>query len=718
MTSVEHPIAEAEPPAEAGGLRDRVASVPVWAWLAAIVAVSIVVRYVLARRDPSPWIFVDEVIYSELGRSFASDFEFSIRGFASNAYGFVYPALIAPSYALFDSLAEAYGAVKITNVVVMSLTAVPVYYIARRLMRTPYALGAAVLSIAIPAMTYTGVVMTENAFYPAFAFSVLFMIRALERPTPLNQVFALVALGATFLVRSQGLALLAAYALAIVGFAALDARATREGGAGIVRRLRAFWPTWAIGVGALVLFFAVQLARGQPLNEPLGAYSAVADGERYTLTAVMRWFLYHIAELDLWTGIIPFAALIVLVGFALRRDSSRQERAFVAAAVPTLLLLTLIVAAFASQSHENRIEERNLFYAGLLLLVALMWWVDRGLPRPPRLAAFALIVAAALPGVIPYGEFINQSAVSDTFGLLPVWGLQDRLVAPTHIPAVVVLVAVVVATVVLLLPRRLALVAPALVLVYFAIAHSPIENRTNSTSAAVLSVGVQPDVDWIDQAVGSDAHVAALWTSALGPPTIWLNEFFNRSVDRIYFFHAPVPGNLPEVGVGIDPASGELRDALGGTVHADFVLVDTQTDLVGEEVAADPGRGMRLLSVTGPVTVAEQVSGVFADRWTGASAQYARFGCDGGELEVALSSDPTLHTSPQTVVAFAGEIELAQATLDPVQASTTLVVPLLETDGACVVQFSISPTAVPAEVIGTPDTRALGVRFDGLRYRP
>ena len=192
MTSVEHPIAEAEPPAEAGGLRDRVASVPVWAWLAAIVAVSIVVRYVLARRDPSPWIFVDEVIYSELGRSFASDFEFSIRGFASNAYGFVYPVLIAPSYALFDSLAEAYGAVKITNVVVMSLTAVPVYYIARRLMRTPYALGAAVLSIAIPAMTYTGVVMTENAFYPAFAFSVLFMIRALERPTPLNQVFALV----------------------------------------------------------------------------------------------------------------------------------------------------------------------------------------------------------------------------------------------------------------------------------------------------------------------------------------------------------------------------------------------------------------------------------------------------------------------------------------------------------------------------------------------
>ncbi|MGI9659600.1 MAG: glycosyltransferase family 39 protein [Gaiellaceae bacterium] len=695
----------------------RVRRVPVWLGVVALVAASIVARYLLARRDPSPWIFIDEIIYSELGRSFASDFDFSIRGFSSNAYGFIYPAIIAPSYALFDSLPSAYGAVKATNAVVMSLTAVPVYLLARRLMRPGYALAAALLSVAVPAMTYTGVVMTENAFYPAFALALLAMVVALERPTKLNQMVAVAALVATFLVRAQGIALIVAYVVALALFALLEARVADQRFAVFRARLRAFWPTWLLGAGALVLFVILQLSRGQALREPLGAYGSVADGERYSVTAVTRWFLYHVAELDLWTGIIPLAALIVLSGFAFKRPGDRRERAFVAAAVPSLFFLTLLVAAFASQSHENRIEERNLFYVGVVPLVALMWWIDRGMPRPPRLTTFALVTAAALPGVIPYGEFINQTAVSDTFGLLPLWGLQERGVAPNHIQAIVVIAALAVALVVLLVPRRLALIAPALVLAYFVLAHSPIERRTSQTSSASLVEGVQTQLDWIDKAVGREAVVAALWTSTLGPQTIWLNEFFNRSVKPVYYFNSPVPGNLPERPVRVDPSTGQLIDSAGGAVHADYALVDAQTDLVGDVAASDPGRGMQLIEIGGAITVAERITGIFGDRWSGAEAVYSRFACTGGEVDVSLSTDPGIHQAPQTVTAFVGESEQASIVIDPSAPNATLTVPLTSSDGACTVRFAVSPTVVPALVSALADTRELGVRFDALSYR-
>src|SRR3954471_1605623 len=42
----------------------------VWAWVAAIVVVSSVVRILLARRTVAPWIFVDELVYGDLARSF------------------------------------------------------------------------------------------------------------------------------------------------------------------------------------------------------------------------------------------------------------------------------------------------------------------------------------------------------------------------------------------------------------------------------------------------------------------------------------------------------------------------------------------------------------------------------------------------------------------------------------------------------------------------
>ena len=82
----------------AAALRARAVAVPAWVWLAGIVALSIVIRVALARRMVAPWIMVDELVYSELAKSFAAGREFLLREVTSTGYGFVYPVLISPAW--------------------------------------------------------------------------------------------------------------------------------------------------------------------------------------------------------------------------------------------------------------------------------------------------------------------------------------------------------------------------------------------------------------------------------------------------------------------------------------------------------------------------------------------------------------------------------------------------------------------------------------------
>src|SRR5439155_14460280 len=111
---------------EQTGARGLVRAVPAWAWLAGIVVLSAGLRFLLARRIVAPWIMVDELIYSELAKSFAAHGHFAIRGAsAGGSYGLVYPALLSPAYRLFDSVPDAYQAAKAINSVLMSLAAIP-----------------------------------------------------------------------------------------------------------------------------------------------------------------------------------------------------------------------------------------------------------------------------------------------------------------------------------------------------------------------------------------------------------------------------------------------------------------------------------------------------------------------------------------------------------------------------------------------------------------
>jgi hypothetical protein len=90
-------------------------------------------------------------------------------------------------------------------------------------------------------------------------------------------------------------------------------------------------------------------------------------------------------------------------------------------------------------------------------------------------------------------------------------------------------------------------------------------------------------------------------------------------------------------------------------------------------------------------------------------------------LSVELSSDANLFLEPQTVVASSNGRVVGRVRFSPDERAvlSVPVAPLPGTD-ECRVVYTVSPTAVPAEVTagGNPDPRELGAHFNRFVYRP
>jgi len=700
-----------------------VSAVPAWAWLTVLVGVSFAVRAMLARRDPSPWIFSDELLYSELAKSFAATGHFAIRDSpGTGGFGIVYPILISPAWALFKNVSVAYTGAKLINSFVMSLSAIPAYLLARRLAGTPSAICAAVLTLALPAMVYTSTIMTENAFFPVFLFWVLATVMALERPTALRQ---LVAVGLTFvayLTRNQAVALLPALVTAIVVLVCVEAADDdRPYSRAALRRAARFAATWLTLVTGVVAYLVYEvLIRGKTTSGAvLGGYSVLTTSS-YSVRAVSRWFVYHLAELDLAVGVLPFAAFLLLLFVSLRRrPPAPQVRVFAAVSLSASVWLLVEVGAFAASPFGQQIQERNVFYLEPLFLVALAAWAFGRLPGSPRVTAAAALIASTLVGAVTFDTFFDSRAVSNAFGLLPLWRLEIRgTVTPGRLELLIVLAAVAAGLLFLLLPLRYLLVGPAVVLVYLAWANSPVEGLTSQASSDSRVGGVPAPRNWIDSAVGTKPTVAAIWTGSAGVNfvALWDNEFFNRSVGPVYNVNGP-PDGLPQETIVVDPGDASLHHADGRPLQAKYVLVDRSMTIAGRPLASDPGTGMTLYRVDNPVRLAGATSGIYPDHWSGPSVQYTRYPCRSGLLVVTLAGYRPLQRRPITVVAESSTHTLARIVV-PAGAKRKVVVPLAPSSRRCVVNFSISPTTVPAKILGNKDTRELGIRFLRLDYRP
>jgi hypothetical protein len=699
-------------------LRTRIAALPTWIFLGGIFAVSTLYRLVYALRDPAPWMFTDELGYSELAKSFGTTGKFALRGVeGTGGFAVLYPVLIAPAYVLFDRIPDAYDLVRALNSLFVSLTVLPVYLIARRLAPRYLALLAAALAVGIPSLMYTGNLMTENAFYPATAFFILAMIRALERPTALRQLGVFPVICVAFLVRVQAVTFVGILIASILLVVLLDALAERRSGfaKSVGRSAVRFWPTAGVLVAAALFIVARQAARDRPLGHILGAYAGVTEWE-YDWGEIGHWFMLTVAEFDILLGVFPFAAAIAVALVGLRPAAERRHRIFASVAVSVSGVFLVVGAAYAADPQAARIVERNVFHLAPVAFVALAAWAAPGFPRPWWAVAPAALLAGTVTLALPINSLLSGTAVHSTSGLLPIWRWRDHFFSPATIDEVVFIAAAAAALLFALLPRKHALLLPVLVLVFYVAANRTVEGHTHGASVAAALAGFgNGQRDWVDRAVGGDADVATFWYVGSNALPFWHANFFNRSVDRAYTLSGPYDGLTGAFTYVTIRDTGTILDLQAKPVRERYVLTDFGTRLVGRVVRRSDA-GMALYELDSPLTVQERLDGLYPDRWSAGSFTYRRFSCETGTLHLALESSRALHPRAFAVEVLQHGRTTGRLRFSPGEQYPAAEVALLPRSGECSVELRIPTGFGGASTPG--DFRELGLRFLSVRYEP
>jgi glycosyltransferase involved in cell wall biosynthesis len=684
---------------------------PMWLWVGALYAVAVAVLLTLALRVKSPWIMVDELVYSDTARSIAGGAGFTVRGQPAG-YGYVYPLLLAIPYAVANHMTDVYAFARVLNALVMSSVVVPVYLLARRVVRPGAALAAAALSVAAPPLVYVASLMTENVFYPLFAWLALALVAALDRPTLRRQLIVVVLCVLAFLTRAQAVALFAAVLTAPLALAWIER--------GRPRSLRAWRPLYALVALAAVLVAIVEAARGRSIFHVLGGYS-VAGSTTYHFWPALKWVVLHLAGLALSLWILPAAAFVVVLASA--RHLDRPLRVFAAATASLGSWLVLEVGVFASR-YSLRIEERNLFYLLPLFVIALFAWIERGQPRPPRATVLAAVLMVALAGTIPFASLLNENSESDTPFLQPWWFLGQTWTGFATVALVATLTALALAAVFLWLPARFAPWLPALVAVGFLLTWLPLEAWPRGFPQASVhqyDAAVAAGTSWIDRAVGTNANVAVLWSGG-SAIRVWENEFWNRSIRGVYGLDgAELAGGMPQANVTARPSTSELVDGKGRPLDADYVLTDTRAPVVGTRVATDEDHQLALYRVRGPVRLAFRITGWYDDGWTGSEVTWSRGQCAAGAgLRFDVHGDAGLFKGVVQHVAVSGTTQAQTFAVHPGDEPRVHTLDLQPSSGHCTVHFRISPVRVPADYpqLHNQDNRLLGVRIDYFTYRP
>ncbi len=587
--------------------------------LAALVGLSTALRWWAAARIPTPWIAPDELLYGLLGRSLWEHANLHLLGEPTRFFSLVTPALVGAPLRL-GNLETGYELLKGLQALTMSLAAVPVYLWGRSFLGRSSALVAAALTVAIPGLVYSGLIMTEVAFYPAFLLAAWAIARALARGTVGSQLLALAAIALASLTRLQAAVLIPAFFTAL----AVDLVLGRDW-----RRIRRFWP-FAAGTAALaVLWIAWRLRHGGPLSQVLGGYQAAGETQ-YELGDVARFVLYHAEYTLVFTGVVPVCAFaLLLVEAARARSLDPNVRAYLATASAITVWLVAEVGIFASR-HVGLLAERNLFGLAPLFFLGLMLWIERGLPRP-RLATAAVAGAALLLLLaLPVKRFVSLPALPDTFTLIPIYrlGVHYPSVSVELVGSALFLVGL---AAFLLVPRRLGWALPAgLVLVFAAISVSA--SRVVAGQAALVQPGtLGADKRWIDK--GAGGPVAYVYTGDVYWNSVWESVFWNRRIEAVYdLLLAQIPGGLPQPSVG-PYEDGRVVTADGKGLAWPYVVASRTITWRGERVA-ESDAGLALWRLDPPFRMATWVQNVQYNRVVDEHAKIFAYDCRRGAFRI------------------------------------------------------------------------------------
>jgi len=381
--------------------------------LVALVGTSAIVRLLLALAHPTPLFFADEYIYSTLAHELATTGRPTIRGDAASFPALLQPILTAPFW-LFHDAGVALRLTQALNAVSMSVAAVPVYLLARKLsLRTWFALAAAAVTLLVPDLFYVAFVLAEPIAYPLVLGAVYAGVCALSEPTRKNQLAFMLLAGLAAGSRIQFVVL----PIAFLGAAFI----ARTG----LRRLRLSLALLALGAVPVAI-------------KGLGYYSGVGD---FSIEPgqIVRWFGVDGMLLAYAAGWLFVPGALV----ALATPRGRVERAF--AGLTFLLALGVFVEAALYATNADvgpggRFQERYLFTLVPLVVLAFGVWLERrGHGRTVVLLLAAILVA--ISARFPLSGWTDDHGRQDSPFLMGVYRLEEAIGFGTGSLVVAILVA-------------------------------------------------------------------------------------------------------------------------------------------------------------------------------------------------------------------------------------------------------------------------------------
>jgi Dolichyl-phosphate-mannose-protein mannosyltransferase len=379
------------------GVRAR--TVPVAAALAALVGLSAVVRFAFsALRLQTPVYLPDEYTYSALARGIAETGHPVIRGVPSHFPALLEPLLAAPFW-LPGNPELALRLTQAEHVLVMSLAAIPVYLLARRLdLGTGVSLVAAAFALATPDFVFGSFFVADPIAYPLVLAAVYVGVVALDEPSRKAQLLFVGFVGLATFARIQYVLL-----APVVIVAAL-----------VVERgsLRRAWRKLGLATSVFGLLGILAVASGP--QRVLGTYDVVFH-LRAPVATVAHQIGMHLLLIPFAAGIVLVPGAVVGLARGIVRPRSTAESAF--ATITTLSALGLIAQAiFIGSTISGNFGERYLFFFFPLLPLAFVLYARRGGSRAPVLAIAGVLAVLAMR--FPLSHYAGRSSDSPTL-----WGV-------------------------------------------------------------------------------------------------------------------------------------------------------------------------------------------------------------------------------------------------------------------------------------------------------
>lgn len=526
----------------------RIATAPLA--VAAVVALSSVVHAVLAWRRPTPGYFPDEYMYAELGRSLLETGAPLVRG-DGGFLPILYPLVTAPAW-LWDSVDLAYRSIQTFNAVAMSLAAVPVFLLARRLqVGDRLAVAAAALAVVLPDLLYSSTVLAEPLAYTLALAAAASVVAALERPLVRFQVAAVAFAGLASLTRLQLAVIPLCYLAAVL------AGGVRE------RRVRAAVREQWLVCGATLGMLAAGLGAG--LTGRIGLYGDLA-AYRVDAGAAVRAIGPNALVLVYAAGWVIVPGALLGLALALARPRSRAEHAFGAFALAQIVLLLLQTAIVGDVGD---VQERYAIYALPLLICLFALYASRGWPnlRAHALLAAALVTAAA---AVPLAGYAAGGGSGQSHVLVALRQLEHQIgdvgLASLVFAAGTAMLSAVALTLARLSPRHASLVSLGLAGAVAAAITAGAFAHYQTARATLRAVYLPTDPGWVDAA--ADGPVTLVLAPRSARADVHTTLFWNRSVERLALLGGAAQPDAFAASHAAADATGRL-DVPPGLVLAD-----------------------------------------------------------------------------------------------------------------------------------------------------